>query len=115
MKLRIDGTDIEAREGQTIFEAAQSAGIEIPVLCHSPGLDPVGVCRICVVDVGERVKAAACVRECEPGMEVRTQSKELDRHRAMLTELLMSDQPTPPESDRPESVPTPERMKNRPW
>ena len=103
MKLRIDGTDIEAREGQTIFEAAQSAGIEIPVLCHSPGLDPVGVCRICVVDVGERVKAAACVRECEPGMEVRTQSKELDRHRAMLTELLMSDQPTPSESDRRET------------
>ena len=103
MKLRIDGVDIEARPGQTIFEAAQSAGIEIPVLCHSPGLDPVGVCRICVVDVGERVKAAACVRECQPGMEVRTESKELDRHRAMLTELLMSDQPTPSESDRRET------------
>ncbi len=103
MKLRIDGVDIEARPGQTIFEAAQSVGIEIPVLCHSPGLDPVGVCRICVVDVGERVKAAACVRECQPGMEVRTESKELDRHRAMLTELLMSDQPTPSESDRRET------------
>jgi formate dehydrogenase major subunit len=103
MKLRIDGTDIEAREGQTIFEAAQSAGIDIPVLCHSQGLDPVGVCRMCVVDVGERVKAAACVRECQPGMEVRTQSEELDRHRAMLTELLMSDQPTPSESDRREA------------
>ena len=103
MKLRIDGMEIEAREGQTIFEAAQSAGIEIPVLCHSPGLDPVGVCRMCVVDVGERVKAAACVRECQPGMEVRTQSKELDRHRAMLTELLMSDQPAPSESDRRET------------
>jgi len=99
MKLRIDGIDIEAHEGQTIFEAAHAAGIEIPVLCHSPGLDPVGVCRMCVVDVGERVKAAACVRECQPGMEVRTQSEELDRHRAMLTELLMSDQPAPAESD----------------
>ena len=103
MKLRIDDIDIEASEGQTIFEAAHSAGIDIPVLCHSQGLDPVGVCRMCVVDVGERVKAAACVRECQPGMEVRTQSEELDRHRAMLTELLMSDQPTPSESDRRET------------
>jgi len=103
MKLRIDGIDIEAHEGQTIFEAAQSAGIEIPVLCHSPGLDPVGVCRICVVDVGERVKAAACVRNCQPGMDVRTHSEELDRYRAMLTGLLMSDQPAAPELDRREA------------
>jgi formate dehydrogenase major subunit len=102
MKLQIDGKDIEAQAGQTILEAANEAGIEIPVLCHSPGLDPVGVCRMCVVDVGERVKAAACVRECQPGMEVRTHSEELDRHRAMLTELLMTDQPEPPASDRRE-------------
>jgi formate dehydrogenase major subunit len=99
MKLRIDGMELEAHEGQTIFEAAQSAGIEIPVLCHSPGLDPVGVCRMCVVDLGERAMAAACVRQCQPGMDVRTQSEDLDRHRAMLTELLMSDQPTSAESD----------------
>jgi formate dehydrogenase major subunit len=93
MKLRIDGREIDAFEGQTIFEAASDAGIEIPTLCHSPGLDPVGVCRLCVVDVGERVKAAACVRKCQPGMEVITSSDELEGHRKMLTELLMSDQP----------------------
>ena len=103
MKLRIDDREIEAREGQTILDAARDAGIEIPVLCHSPGLDPVGVCRMCVVDVGERVKAAACVRECQPGMNVRTRSLELDRHRAMLTELLISDQPSSPSSDRRET------------
>ena len=99
MKLRIDGVDVSAHEGETILDAARSAGIDIPVLCHSAGLDPVGVCRMCVVDVGERVLAAACVRTCEAGMEVRTHSEELDRHRGMLTELLMSDQPAPPESD----------------
>ena len=99
MKLVIDGIEIEADEGQTIYEAAASAGIEIPTLCHSEGLDPVGVCRMCVVDVGERVKAAACVRECQPGMTVTTDSPELERHRAMLTDLLMSDQPNAPEAD----------------
>jgi formate dehydrogenase major subunit len=103
MKLTIDGAEIEATDGQTIFEAAESAGIEIPTLCHSPGLTPVGVCRMCVVDVGERVKAAACVRKCQPGMQVTTASEELDRHRAVLTELLMSDQPSPPETDVRES------------
>jgi formate dehydrogenase major subunit len=93
MKVRIDDIEVEAHEGQTIFEAARDAGIEIPVLCHSPGLEPVGVCRMCAVDVGERVKAAACVRKCEPGMEIRTATPELEGHRAILTELLMSDQP----------------------
>ena len=48
MKLTIDGVEIEADEGQTIIEAAAAAGIEIPTLCHTPGLDPVGVCRMCV-------------------------------------------------------------------
>lgn len=93
MKLTIDGVEIEAREGDTIYEAALAAGIEIPTLCHTEGLDPVGVCRLCVVDIGERTKAAACVRECQPGMVVTTASEELERHRTTLTELLMSDQP----------------------
>ena len=103
MKIRIDGKDVEAREGQTILEAARTVGIEIPVLCDTTDLDPVGVCRMCVVDVGERVKAAACVRKCQPGMEIRTDGEELDRHRAMLTELLLADQPTPPADDRRET------------
>lgn len=104
MKLTIDGIEIEADEGQTIIEAAAAAGIEIPTLCHTPGLDPVGVCRMCVVDVGERVKAAACVRECQPGMTVTTDSPELERHRALLTDLLMADQPNEPAEDRRESL-----------
>jgi formate dehydrogenase major subunit len=104
MKLTIDGIEIEADEGQTIFEAASSVGIVIPTLCHTPELKPVGVCRMCVVDVGERVKAAACVRECQPGMKVTTDSEELEKHRTMLTDLLMSDQPGTPESDARESA-----------
>jgi len=48
---------------------------------------------MCVVDVGARVLAASCVRECEDGMEVHTTSPLIERSRAMLTELLMADQP----------------------
>ena len=85
-------------EGTTIWAAAREVGIEIPVLCHDERYDPVGVCRMCVVDVGARVYAAACVRPCEDGMEVKTATPELDRNRAQLTELLLVDQP-PVEED----------------
>src|ERR1700735_3252583 len=93
--LTIDGAAVTVPEGTTIWAAAKQAGIEIPVLCHDERYDPVGVCRMCVVDVGARAYAAACVRPCEDGMEVTTTSERLDRHRATLTELLLSDQPDP--------------------
>jgi formate dehydrogenase major subunit len=93
IELVIDGAKIEVPEGTTIWEAARSRGIEIPVLCHEPRMKPVGVCRVCVVDVGERVLAASCVRACQPGMQVRTATPELEAHRRVLTELLLSDQP----------------------
>jgi len=61
------------------------------------------VCRVCVVDVGARVYAAACVRPCEDGMEVKTTTPELERNRAELTELLLVDQP-PVEEDPKETT-----------
>jgi formate dehydrogenase major subunit len=95
VSLRIDGREITVKDGTTILDAAAQLGIEIPVLCHDERYDPVGVCRLCVVDVGARAYAAACVRPCEEGMEVKTTSERLDRHRATLTELLLVDQPDP--------------------
>ncbi|MEK6441499.1 formate dehydrogenase subunit alpha [Pseudonocardia sp. T1-2H] len=89
----IDGREVTVPDGTTIFDAARQAGIDIPVLCHDERYDPVGVCRMCVVDTGGRVFAAACVRPCEDGMTVTTTSAELERNRATLTELLVSDQP----------------------
>jgi len=91
--LTIDGTAVTVPEGTTIWAAAKQAGIGIPVLCHDERYDPVGVCRMCVVDVGARAYAAACVRPCEDGMEVKTATPDVERNRATLTELLLSDQP----------------------
>ena len=93
IELEIDGTRVEVPEGTTIWEAARARGIEIPVLCHEPRMKPVGVCRVCVVDVGERVLAASCVRACQRGMQVRTATPEIEGHRRVLAELLLSDQP----------------------
>ncbi len=91
--LTIDGKAVTVPTGTTIWEAARQNGIDIPVLCHDRRLNPVGVCRMCVVDTGGRVLAASCVRACENGMKVDTTSAKVERSRAMLTELLMSDQP----------------------
>src|SRR6201987_4354841 len=91
--LTIDGREVTAPEGATIWEAAKAAGIDIPVLCHDERYDPVGVCRMCVVDVGAPAFAASCVRACENGMQVTTSTPELERSRATLTKLLVSDQP----------------------
>jgi formate dehydrogenase major subunit len=101
--LTIDGHEVTAPERATIWEAAKDAGIEIPVLCHDERYDPVGVCRMCVVDVGSRVYAAACVRPVEEGMEVKTATPDIERNRATLTQLLMSDQP-PTEKDPKETT-----------
>jgi formate dehydrogenase major subunit len=91
--LMIDGREVTAAEGTTVWAAAKSAGIDIPVLCHDERYDPVGVCRMCVVDVGAPAFAASCVRACENGMQVTTTSPELERSRTSLIELLLADQP----------------------
>ena len=93
--LPIDGESVTAPTGTTIWTAARDMGVAIPVLCHEPRLKPVGVCRMCVVDVGGRVLAAACVRAAEDGMTVDTNSPLVERQRTMLTSLLMADHPTP--------------------
>jgi CRP-like cAMP-binding protein/Fe-S-cluster-containing hydrogenase component 2 len=93
--LTIDGRDISVPRGTTIFDAARLNGIPIPTLCHQQNQAPVGVCRVCVVDVGARVYAAACIRECEPGMKVKTADPGVVQARTTLVEMLMSDHPSP--------------------
>ncbi|HEY8505653.1 MAG TPA: 2Fe-2S iron-sulfur cluster-binding protein, partial [Gemmataceae bacterium] len=98
--LTIDGRPVTVSPGTTIWDAARSAGIDIPALCHTPRLRPVGVCRMCVVDVGGRVLAASCVRECEEGMKVETSTPRVEKQRRMLTALLLADHPVPCEKER---------------
>src|SRR5438552_18321407 len=95
INLTIDGKPVSVPAGTTVYDAAKQAGIDIPVLCHHPKMDPVGVCRMCVVDTGGRVLAASCVRPCEEGMKVETNSPKVEKQRKMLTALLLSDHPMP--------------------
>ncbi len=95
INLTLDGQPAAVPAGTTVWEAARSLGIAIPVLCHQPRLRPVGVCRLCVVDVGGRVLAASCVRACEEGMTVRTTGPRVEQSRRVLVELLMADHASP--------------------
>lgn len=93
IRLTIDGRAVHVTPGTTIWDAARLLDIDLPVLCHDPRLEPVGVCRLCLVEVGETKLAAACVRAAEEGMEVRTSSERLVACRRGLLELLLSEYP----------------------
>lgn len=88
--LTIDGKEVTVPAGTTILDAAREVGIEIPVICYHPHLTANGLCRICSVDTGGRVQAAACVSECQDGMEVNTQTEPVRRGRRTILEMLAS-------------------------
>jgi len=90
----LDGRPVQASAGETIWQVARRVGVEIPHLCHSPGLQPSGNCRACVVEVeGERVLAASCCRAAQPGMVVRSNSERTRRAQRSVLELLNADAP----------------------
>ncbi|MBX3057798.1 MAG: (2Fe-2S)-binding protein [Anaerolineae bacterium] len=86
--LKIDGREVIVPKGTTILDAAAQLGIEIPVICYHPHLTANGLCRVCSVDVGWRVQAAACVTQCANGMNVETRSDDVCRGRRTILEML---------------------------
>ncbi|MBI1493794.1 formate dehydrogenase subunit alpha [Halocynthiibacter styelae] len=96
IKFTLDGQQVEANPGETIWEVANGRGLVIPHLCHkpAPGYRPDGNCRACMVDIeGERVLAASCIREPAEGMVVNTESARAKAARKMVVEMLVTDQP----------------------
>jgi formate dehydrogenase alpha subunit len=86
----IDGRTVNAREGQTVLEAALAAGITIPTLCYHPDLSVVGSCRLCLVEVENlRDQVAACALPVSEGMVVRTDTPALVESRRFVLELLL--------------------------
>jgi formate dehydrogenase major subunit len=92
----LDGREVTAKPGQSIWDVATGRGLVIPHLCHkpSPGYRPDGNCRACMVEIeGERGLAASCIREPAEGMVVQTQSHRAKAARKAVMELLLADQP----------------------
>ncbi|MGZ8295509.1 MAG: molybdopterin-dependent oxidoreductase, partial [Telluria sp.] len=94
IKFQIDGREVEALPGETLIEVADRAGIAIPRLCYKEGMEQVGNCRSCMVEIdGERVLAPSCCRYPASGMKVSTSSPRAAAAQKMVLELLMSDMP----------------------
>ncbi|MBF7054070.1 molybdopterin-dependent oxidoreductase [Halomonas sp. KAO] len=95
--LKLDGAEVSAWPGETLWQVAKRAGETIPHLCFkdAPGYRSDGNCRACMVEIeGERVLAASCIREATPGMVVKSAGSERAREaREEVLALLLADQP----------------------
>ena len=90
----LNGTTITADKDETILTAAQRHGIEIPHLCYADGLEAVGNCRACMVEIdGERVLAPSCCRYPSKDMKVSSTNERAVNAQKMVLELLNSDMP----------------------
>jgi len=91
---QLNGREVSGLKGEPILEIAKREGVAIPHLCYKPGLEAVGNCRACVVEIaGERTLAPACCRAATPGMKVTTDSQRALKSQKLVLELLQSDMP----------------------
>ncbi|NUS24321.1 MAG: 4Fe-4S binding protein [Streptomyces sp.] len=91
LDLTLDGEPVRVPEGTTLLDVCRAAGKDIPALCHLDTRAPASACRLCVVEVeGSRALVAACSREAEPGMTVRTDTERTRHSRRTVLELLAS-------------------------
>ncbi|MFA7269674.1 MAG: formate dehydrogenase subunit alpha [Sterolibacterium sp.] len=89
IEFTLDGRSIGAQDGETILEAAQRHGVEIPHLCCQTGMQPAGNCRACVVEIdGERTLAPSCCRTPKAGMVVHAESPRARHSQKLVLELL---------------------------
>jgi formate dehydrogenase major subunit len=106
VKFILDGREVAAHEGETIWQVAKREGIDIPHLCYSPepGYRADGNCRACMVEIeGERVLAASCIRTPAEGMKVNVSNARATTARKMVFELLVTDQPARETAHDPQS------------
>src|SRR3954452_23422206 len=90
----LNGRKVVAPANQSLLEAADHHGIEIPRLCYMDGMRPDGNCRTCMVEIkGERVLAPSCCRYPKEGMEVTTNNERDLLSQKMSLELLLADVP----------------------
>ena len=94
VEFELNGKTVEGRVNEPLIEVARRVGIEIPHLCYKPGLEAVGNCRACVVEIkGERTLAPSCCRAPTAGMKVTTDSERALKSQKLVLELLQSDMP----------------------
>ncbi|MCQ2602736.1 MAG: [FeFe] hydrogenase, group A, partial [Clostridia bacterium] len=91
VRLTINNQKVSVTNGTTIMKAAKKIGIEIPHLCYWEGLNEIGACRVCVVEVkGCEHLVSACNTKCESGMEIFTNSPKVRKARKTNVQLILS-------------------------
>ncbi|MDH5797303.1 MAG: formate dehydrogenase subunit alpha [Paracoccaceae bacterium] len=106
IKFTLDGKDVTAAAGETIWQVAKRQGKDIPHLCwkDAPGYRADGNCRACMVEIeGERALAASCVRQPSDGMVVNTAGDRVETNRRLVFDLLASDMPARDNSPDPQA------------
>ena len=89
--ITIDGKEVKVPSNYTVLEAARSVNIDIPTLCYLKGINEIGACRMCLVEVkGARSLQAACVYPVSDGLEVVTNSPAVREARKVNLELILS-------------------------
>ena len=92
--LTIDGREVEVEPGTLILAAAKTAGIEIPIFCYHPRMDPVAACRMCLVRIEKMPKLQpACATPVAEGMVVHTNTDEVRKSHAGVLEFLLANHP----------------------
>ena len=81
--ITIDGKAVPFEEGQTIMEAATSADVYIPHLCHHQGYTPHGSCKLCTIKVNGRV-CSACTFPAAEGQDILNDSQDLNADRRRI-------------------------------
>lgn len=94
VKLKIDGREVEVKDGATIMEAADTAGIRIPRFCYHPRLTAPANCRICAVEVaGRDGLVMSCQEKAQSGMVVETNTEAVRRSREDVLEFMLANHP----------------------
>jgi NADH-quinone oxidoreductase subunit G len=92
----INGVEVQARLGELVIEAAERTGTYIPRFCYHPRLEPVGMCRMCIVEIDTGRGPAlqpSCMIECSPAMVVDTRSEVTAKAQDGVLEFLLINHP----------------------
>ncbi|MFN0030162.1 MAG: NADH-quinone oxidoreductase subunit NuoG [Acidimicrobiales bacterium] len=96
VSVEINGHPIEANPGELVIEAAERAGVHIPRFCYHPRMRPVGMCRMCLVEIDAGRGPAlqpSCMIPVSPDMKVDTESERTRKAQDGVLEFLLINHP----------------------
>ena len=96
VRITVNGREVVSTKGEMVIAAAQKAGEYIPRFCYHERMKPVGMCRMCLVDIDSGrgpMLQPSCMVPVAPGMKVDTESPAAKRAQEGIIELLLANHP----------------------